>query len=67
MQRRSTVADWYTRRLGGVADVMCPTIDSDINMNWYGYVIRLSDRFGKENRDQIIRGLHRHDIGAADF
>jgi perosamine synthetase len=36
-------------------------------MSWDGYVIRLSDKFEQEDRDQIIRGLHRHEIGAADY
>ena len=67
MQQRSAIAGWYTRRLGGLGDVMCPTIDPEINMSWDGYVIRLSDRFNQEERDHIIRGLHRHEIGAADF
>ena len=67
MQRRSNVADWYTRILGGMSDVMCPTIDSNVHMSWDGYVIRFSDRFEQEDRDHIIRGLHRHEIGAADY
>ena len=36
-------------------------------MSWAGYVIRLSDNFSRDDRDEVIRGLHRHDIGAADF
>lgn len=67
MQRRSVVAQWYTQRLGGVADIMCPTIDSGVEISWDGYVIRLNDRFSRKDRDEVIRGLHRHDIGAADY
>lgn len=67
MRRRNNVADWYTRILGGMSDVMCPTIDSNVHMSWDGYVIRFSDRFEQEDRDSIIRGLHRHEIGAADY
>ena len=67
MERRGRVADWYTQRLGGVGDVMCPTIDPQISMSWDGYVIRLNDQFEQEDRDHIIRGLHRHEIGAADY
>ena len=67
MQRRSVVAQWYTQRLGGVADIMCPTIDGGVEISWDGYVIRLNDRFSREDRDEVIRGLHRHDIGAADY
>ncbi len=67
LERRDRVAQWYTQRLGGVSDVMCPTIERDVSMSWDGYVIRLSDRFTSDDRDEIIRGLHRHDIGAADY
>jgi perosamine synthetase len=67
MQRRNIVAQWYTQKLGGIADIMCPTIDDSVKMSWDGYVIRLDDRFSREDRDEVIRGLHRHEIGAADF
>ncbi len=67
MERRDQVALWYTRRLGGVAEISCPTVEEGIQMSWDGYVIRLSDRFTRDDRDEVIKGLHRHEIGAADF
>ncbi len=67
LEKRDSIAKWYTERLCGVSEVMCPTIESDVEMSWDGYVIRLGDRFSREERDEVIRGLHRHDIGAADF
>ena len=67
MERRSEVSQWYIQRLGGVADIMCPTIDKGVEMSWDGFVIRLSDRFSRKDRDEVIRGLHRHEIGAADY
>ncbi|MBC8203055.1 MAG: DegT/DnrJ/EryC1/StrS family aminotransferase [Planctomycetes bacterium] len=68
LERRSRVADWYTQKLGGNGDVMCPTFDPDqVRMSWDGYVIRLSDKYDQDDRDHIIRGLHRHEIGAADY
>jgi perosamine synthetase len=67
MEKRDLVAQSYTRRLGGVAEITCPTIEDSVEMSWGGYVIRLSDNFSRDDRDEVIRGLHRHDIGAADF
>ncbi len=67
MQRRDTIAQWYTQRLGGVSDIMCPTIEHGVEMSWDGFVVRLSDNFSRNDRDEIIRGLHRHEIGAADY
>ena len=67
LEKRAAIAEWYTERLCGVSEIMCPTIQPDVEMSWDGYVVRLGDRFSREERDEVIRGLHRHDIGAADF
>jgi perosamine synthetase len=67
MERRSRIAQWYTRRLGGIAEISCPTVEQGVEMSWGSFVIRLSDNFSRDERDEVIRGLHRHDIGAADF
>ena len=67
LQRRDNVARWYTQRLGGIGDIMCPTIDAGVEMSWDGFVVRLSDRYTRDDRDEVIRGLHRHEIGAADY
>jgi len=67
LQRRNLIAQWYTQSLGGLANIMCPTIEEGVDMSWDGFVVRLSDRFTRDDRDEIIRGLHRHDIGAADY
>ncbi len=67
LQKRSAIAEWYTQRLGGQSDLMCPTIEPGVAMSWDGFVVRLSDRFEQSHRDEIIRGLHRHEIGAADY
>ena len=67
MQRRSEVADAYVRRLAGEPDVILPNVPADCRMSWSSFVIRLSDRFTKDDRDFIIDGMHRLDIGAADW
>lgn len=67
MQRRSEVADAYVRRLAGEPDVILPGVPTDCRMSWSSFVIRLSDRFTKDDRDVIIDGMHRLDIGAADW
>jgi perosamine synthetase len=67
MGKRNRVAQWYTRRLGGIANISCPTVEDGVEMSWGSYVIRLSDNYSRDERDEVIKGLHRHDIGAADF
>ena len=64
---RDRVANAYTRRLAGNTDVIVPTIDSDVRMSWFVYVVRLTDRFSAEDRDMLIDGLRRHDVGSSNY
>ncbi|MFZ4696906.1 MAG: DegT/DnrJ/EryC1/StrS family aminotransferase [Phycisphaerales bacterium] len=67
MERRAEVADAYVRRLAAEPDLILPSAPEGCTMSWSSFVVRLSDRFTKEDRDFIIDGLHRLDIGAADW
>jgi perosamine synthetase len=64
---RQRVAGFYARRLIGHPDLILPTVESDVFMSWFVYVVRLNDQFTSEDRDNIIEGLRRHDIGAANY
>jgi perosamine synthetase len=64
---RQRVAELYTNRLLGNSDLITPTIEPETTMSWFVYVVRLSDRFTADDRNMIIDGLRRHDIGAADY
>jgi len=67
IDRRRLVADAYYRRLAGHPDIVLPTIAADAVMSWYVYVVRLSDRFTGPDRDEVMAGLRRHEIGCADY
>ena len=67
MGRRDQLAKWYIQKLCGVAEIMCPTIAPKVEMSWEGFVVRVNDNYSRDDRDEIIRGLHRHEIGAADY
>jgi len=67
MEQRSMVADTYTRELSKVSDLIVPTIGHDVTMSWFVYVVRLSAPYTQEDRNEIIDGLRRHDIGAANY
>lgn len=64
--RRVEVAAAYTRALGGHPDLILPNIAENSQICWPLFWVRLSDRFGAHDRDALIDGLHRHDIGAAN-
>jgi perosamine synthetase len=67
LEARQRVAAAYTRRLMGNTDLILPTVEPDTFMSWFVYVVRLSDRFTGDDRDFIIKGLRRHDVGASNY
>jgi len=67
LERRSMVAGAYMQRLMGTCDLTLPTIDDQTQMSWFVFVARLGPMYTREERDRIVAGLRRHDIGAADY
>ena len=67
VEARAWVAEAYTRHLVGSPHLIVPTVEPDTTMGWFVYVVRLSDRFSEADRDSIIAGLRRHDVGAAAY
>ena len=59
----------YMRRLMDWDDLVLPNIDpaSEEEMSWFVFVVRLVDPYGEEERNRIIEGLRRHDVGASNY
>ncbi|MDA0802512.1 MAG: DegT/DnrJ/EryC1/StrS aminotransferase family protein [Planctomycetota bacterium] len=66
VEARHAAAEHYFRRLAGHPDLWLPKCSDECHPVWYLFPTRLSDRFGAQDRDAIIDGLHRHDIGAGN-
>lgn len=64
---RRRVAGRYMQRLMDWQDLILPTVDEPDDMSWFVFVIRLSDQYGQLERDRIITGMRRHDIGVANY
>ncbi len=67
LEARQNVAEAYTRRLMAHTDLILPTVEPDTFMSWFVYVVRLTDRFSDADRQYIIDGLRRHDVGASNY
>ena len=57
----------YMHRLVSNPDILLQTVEAETYMSWFVYVVRLSDRFTQDDRDDIIDGLRRHDVGACNY
>ena len=67
LERRSLVAARYMQRLMGTSDLTLPTVDPQTQMSWFVFVARLGPAYTREERDRVVAGMRRHDIGAADY
>ncbi len=64
---RQRVADRYLRRLMDHHDLILPTLCEETRMSWFVFVVRLTDRYSESERDRIIAGMRRHDVGSANY
>jgi len=67
LHKRRKVAEHYTRRLMGEHRLTLPNVNDTERMSWFVYVVRLTSEFSSEERDRIMSGMRRHDIGVADY
>ncbi len=69
LEARRRVAGMYMGRLMAWRDLILPTVPAgaEAEMSWFVFVVRLTDQYGQYERDRVITGLRRHDIGAANY
>lgn len=67
IEMRQRVAEMYTRRLLGNPHVILPNVEPDVLMSWFVYVVRLTDQFTASDRDFILEGMRRHEVGASNY
>ena len=67
IEKRAAVAERYNRLFADVPGVITPAPYTDGTMSWFVYVIRLADRFTRQQRDALIQGLRDRGIGASNY
>ena len=68
LAQRREVAGRYMRRLLDWDDLVLPNVPpgSEEHMAWSSFVVRLNNLYGQIERDRIIAGLRRHEVGASN-
>ncbi|MEL7474495.1 MAG: DegT/DnrJ/EryC1/StrS family aminotransferase [Planctomycetota bacterium] len=67
IERRQAVANHYMQRLIDEPQVIAPTVPEGAEMSWFVFVIRLDSSYTREERDRVIGGMRRHDVGCSDY
>jgi len=67
LEKREQVAQMYNERLKDIDEVAIPYVCPDVKIGWFVYVIRLSDQYTREDRDQILQKLKQRGIGCGNY
>ncbi len=67
LQLRRQVACLYFDKLMVHKDLILPTVDDVSETSWFAFVVRLSDLYTAKERDRILTGLRRHDVGCSNY
>lgn len=65
--KRAKVAEIYNRRLKDVDGIKTLYISPEVKMSWFIYVIKLDDKFTKEDRDRIMHSLKQKRIDCKNY
>lgn len=67
LAHRARVAGWYMERLADENRISLQRIPADCNISWFVMVVRLSDDYTREDRDNILAGLRAKEIGTNNY
>ncbi|MGE3180845.1 MAG: DegT/DnrJ/EryC1/StrS family aminotransferase, partial [Phycisphaerae bacterium] len=65
--KRKQVAKWYADRLRGDDRYRMQKVLDEVELNPFVMVVRLSDDYSREQRDQILSALHTRGIGCGNY
>ncbi len=67
LENRRRVASEYFTRLLDNKFLILPTVDEQIEMSWFVFVVRLNDLFGPKDRDEMIKSLRLRGVGCNNY
>ncbi len=70
LQKRRAVAEMYRQALADLVSdglIHLPPQAEPEKASWFVYVIRLADRFSREQRDAVLADLKEHGVGCAPY
>jgi perosamine synthetase len=68
IERRAEIARSYSHRFADFANlILLPEAADGCTISWFAYVVRLTERFTREDRDDIAAGLQQRGIGCGRY
>jgi len=67
LQKRAEIAKIYSEKLKDIEGIKTPFISTKVRMSWFVYVVQLDERFSKEDRDSVLKGMAERGIGCNNY
>jgi perosamine synthetase len=67
LAKREKVARLYGQKLGEFEELVIPQVEANKKISWFVYVVRLKDKFSRQDRDGILKKLKDKGIGCSDY
>jgi perosamine synthetase len=67
VEKRRSVAEYYNTLLKNMTGVTIPFIHPDVKLSWFVYVIRLSQEYDRQQRNNIIDKMRMRGIGCGTY
>jgi perosamine synthetase len=65
--KRKQVAKWYQETLAGDDRFIVPNEPAGCDVNWFVFVIRLADRFSRQNREKVLQTMRDAGIQVSNY
>jgi perosamine synthetase len=66
-RKRKQVAKWYQEFLAGDDRFIVPTEPAGCDINWFVFVVRLADRFTRQNREKVLQAMRDAGIQVSNY
>ncbi len=67
LDKREKVAKLYNEKLKDIEELIIPHFEENKKISWFVYVVRLANRFSREDRDLILNKLKENGIGCSNY
>ncbi|MDA8091329.1 MAG: DegT/DnrJ/EryC1/StrS family aminotransferase [Nitrospiraceae bacterium] len=67
LEKRRRVAAVYAEKLNGMEELHLPGCGAGEKVSWFVYVVRLTDKYTRQDRDKILEGLRAAGIGCNNY
>ena len=64
---RQQVAKWYQEMLAGDDRVIVPTEPAGCDVNWFVFVVRLAEKYSRDQRDTVLERMRERGIQAKNY